>query len=114
MWSRERVGGQGVAYDTDAMINGSRFSGRTCRGITVAQNHSALHESVQEEESGTRSRRKDSEERRKLRLNGSFTRFRFRRPFCATLAHRRSLSLSAPVDLGLGGCTRAKGLYVCL
>lgn len=97
----ERVGGQGFAYDTDAMINRPRFNRRARRIITVAQNHGALHESVQEAECRTRRRCKDSKERKKLRLNGSFA--RFGRAFCATLARRRSHSRSALVQLDLGG-----------
>jgi hypothetical protein len=66
---------------------------------------------VQEERSA-RSRCKDSlKERRMLRVNGSFARFSpFRRPFCVTLARRRSHSHSALVELGLGGWALLEGL----
>jgi hypothetical protein len=44
MWRRQRDGGQGFAYNTNEMINGPRFNGRTRKIITVAQSDGALHE----------------------------------------------------------------------
>jgi len=99
MWSG---GGwqQGSAYNTDVMINSPRFGGRTRKIITVPQSHGALRymRSVQEREGGARGRCKVQglKERRMLRVNGSFARLSpFKRPFCVTLARRRSHSRSA-------------------
>lgn len=105
-WSRQRVGGQGFAYNTDGMINSPRCSGRTRKITTVAQSHGALHE----ERAGGLKRAEmlqqvqGLKERRMLRMNGTFCQVQ---PVQAALVphrrRRRSHSRSAMVEHGLGG-----------
>lgn len=89
MWREKRVGGQGVAYNMDEVINRLLSSGRTRKITMVVQSHSALHE-VRAAESAARARTQrtqnaPSERFVLLGANGPFVphwrvgdRFRFR------------------------------------
>ena len=92
------MGVQGFAYNTDEMINRPRFSGRMRKIITVAQGHGALHEERAGRGVECPQQVQGLKERRMLRVNGSFARFKSVQT--ALLCHIGALSIAFALGPG--------------